>query len=303
MVTHSLGYGANEFVGISIIARGSVDQFLTRWPYLQYLDGQTNGLFVYTADSTYADREINPQDSYFLPFISNTPGVGDSFWTTSLNMTNVDSYRNRVELVFTPRDVDGLVTSYLVNESTQPGECRTWEDVLGERFGMTGAGSLEIRGAELIISSRTSTPDPEGGSFGQGVPPFSPDQLLRIGTNPDQRVGGVVKSAQFRTNLGLCEVWGESATVRVTLYDDGGNELGKRLYDLRPYENRQINNVPKKIAGLTELENGVVKVEIRSGTGRVGGYLSIIDNDTGDSIFIPINQTPPTTGMTARHSP
>ena len=56
-------------------------------------------------------------------------------------------------------------------------------------------------------------------------------------------IGGVEEGPAFRTNLGLCEVWGEEVTVRVAILDDAMIELGHRDYDLRPYENIQVNQV------------------------------------------------------------
>lgn len=138
------------------------------------------------------------------------------------------------------------------------------------------------------MTSRTSTPGADSGSYGQGIPPIQPEQTLgRTGTD-SAIMGGVEEGVVFRTNLGLCEVWGESATVRISVLDSSMTELGQRDYDLRPYENIQINQVATTVAGVGSLANGIVRVTVVSGTGRIGAYLSVVDNATGDSTFIAI---------------
>jgi hypothetical protein len=109
-------------------------------------------------------------------------------------------------------------------------------------------------------------------------------------------MGGIEEGTTFRTNLGLCEVWGESATVRVSIMDASMTELGSRSYQLRPYENIQINQVVSAIASISSLSDGMVVVTVTAGNGRVGAYLSVVDNATGDPTFIAIAPQSPAGG-------
>jgi len=109
-------------------------------------------------------------------------------------------------------------------------------------------------------------------------------------------MGGVEERETFRTNLGLCEVWGESATVRVKIYDSALNELGFQDKQLRPYENIQINQVAKTVAGANRLSDGIVEVTVTGGGDRIGAYLSVVDNATGDPTFIAIAPQAPARG-------
>jgi len=112
----------------------------------------------------------------------------------------------------------------------------------------------------------------------------------------EQWAGGVVRSPAYRTNLGLCEVWGESTEIRVSLWHHDGLLAGTTTVNLPPYGNTQINDLPGTLGGLDQMENGMVEVEILSGDGRVGAYLSIVDNLTGDATYVPVGFAPPSTG-------
>ena len=74
------------------------------------------------------------------------------------------------------------------------------------------------------------------------------------------------------------------------------SELGHRDYELRPYENIQVNQVAKAVGGADSLSNGIVRVTVTSGEGRVGAYLSVVDNATGDPTFITIAPQSPSGG-------
>jgi len=240
-------------------------------------------------------RGVHPPNSYFIPAAAKLDGALGTHWTTALTVLNLADSARAVEVFYTPRGSDGT-TDYLATElELGAHSSTTWEDVVDSVFGTSGAGSLEIRGADIIVSSRTSTPGLEGGSFGQGIPPLAPYHIMRTDGTQVQWGGGIVRSPAYRTNFGLCEVWGEDAQVRVTLWDQDGLVAGTRTVGLPPYGNTQINDLPHALGGLDEMENGRVEVEILGGDGRVGAYLSIVDNVTGDPTYVAVGFSPPST--------
>ena len=172
----------------------------------------------------------------------------------------------------------------------------SWSDIVTDLFSTTGAGALEFRGLQLAVTSRTSTPGAETGSYGQGIPPIQAGQTIGSKGIDSAIMGGVEEGVTFRSNLGLCEVWGERTTVRVSIMDSLMSELGHRDYDLRPYENIQVNQVAVVVAGADSLSNGIVRISVTSGDGRVGAYLSVVDNATGDPTFITIAPQSPSGG-------
>ncbi|MEX1310825.1 MAG: hypothetical protein AB1Z65_10430 [Candidatus Sulfomarinibacteraceae bacterium] len=257
----------------------------------RYTDAHVWGLFLRNREG--AGRGTHRTDSVVIPAVASASGAHGTHWTSAVSLTNLTTTDRTIEVIYTPRGVDGLST-YQEAELSLPASAQlSWSDVMDELFSATGAGALEFRGHQLAVTSRTSTPGAAEGSYGQGIPPLQPEQVLRLGAVDSATMGGVEEGEVFRTNLGLCEIWGESATVRITVFDATMSELGFQDTRLRPYENIQINQVAKTVAGAATLSDGIVEVTVTGGNGRIGAYLSVVDNATGDPTFIAIaRQTP-----------
>ena len=289
------GTAGEDFIKLDFMVSGHNVAELATWPILDYLDGGAGTLYVYGGGSSQPERGVHHSNAYFIPAVAKVGGAQGTYWTTSLTVLNLDDWPRTVEAFYTPRGSDGTTDFLAADLELGANSSTTWEDVVATVFGTTGAGSLEIHGADIIMSSRTATPGLAGGSYGQGIPSLLPGHILRTGGATVQWAGGIVRSPAYRTNFGLCEVWGEAAQVRVTLWDQHGQAAGTRTIDLPPYGNTQINDVPHTIGGLDAMENGTVEVEILGGGGRVGAYLSIVDNVTGDPTYVPIGFSPPST--------
>ena len=82
-----------------------------------------------------------------------------------------------------------------------------------------------------------------------------------------------------------CARCGENATVEITLFNRDGAELGSTRRTLRGFENIQINRVVRAVLGQQQLVDGIVEVRLLSGGGRVGAYISIVDNQTDDPTY------------------
>jgi hypothetical protein len=76
---------------------------------------------------------------------------------------------------------------------------------------------------------------------------------------------------------------GAPATVRVIVYDPAGSELARRDVALSA---NAVTQFP--LSGLFghDAYGAWATVEIISGTGHAFAYASVVDNSTGDSIFI-----------------
>jgi len=252
----------------------------------QYNDRGVWALYLRNSDSSA--RSLHHHDAMVIPATAATPGAGGTYWSSSLSITNLQSRDRQLKITFTPRAKNGLDDFLETTITLGPNSQISWSDVLGDLFSKTGAGALEIRGTELAVTSRTSTPDGQGGSYGQGIPPIQPAQILSSDGVTSATIGGVEEGTTFRTNLGLCEIWGESVSVTVTVFDHAMNTLGSADYDLRPYENIQVNQVAHEIGGAGDLADGIVTVSVTSGDGRIGAYISVIDNSSGDPTFVTV---------------
>ncbi len=282
----TLGTLGEDHLDVSIQCTGSAGTGLCMMPYVSLLDTTVQGYFLHAGNGS--GRGTDHADGYMVPAVARVAGVPPTFWSSELTIVNLDDASQEIELVFTPRDDDGW-TVYESAEVTLPARsARTWNDVLDEVFTIDGAGSLEVRGSDLVVSTRTSTPADGGGSFGLGVPPLVPSDLLSVGGTTTAFAGGLRDNAGWRTNFGACETSGKTVTFKVTIYDGQMNPLGERGITLGPYENTQINRVVRALTGLNDRAGDIIGVQVLAGTGTIGAYLTVIETTTGDSVYVPI---------------
>lgn len=288
------GGAEEDYQNLWIQCVGASGRDLCAGPLYTYTDSLVWALLLRDAGSV--GRGHHHTDAVVIPAVASAPGAGSSFWSSSVSVADLRDDDRQLEITYTPRDHDGTTTYSTDSVMISAGTMVSWDDIVADLFGTTGAGSVEIRGADLFVSSRTSTPAADGGSFGQGIPPLQPHEILHLAGAATATAAGVVENATFRTNLGLCEVWGESAEVTVTVKSADGAVLGGADYSLRPYENTQVNRVARTIAGASSLNGGMVEVTVTSGNGRVGAYLSVVDNQTDDPTYVVIAPQAPIGG-------
>lgn len=277
-----------ETVKVRVEGFGKAGYVLTLMPGLLYDNGNTGTSSHWLHATDDGNRPIHSSNSSFLIQVARLAGVGSSYWTSDVTLTNTGPVSVLATLTFTPRGADGLV-EYTTKTYVVPAyNCRTIKDVVGTLFGVTDAGSLEISPASLRAYARTATAGDEG-SYGQSFPAVAVDGGRWASHDGGEivRAAGIIRGA-FRTNLILGELWGETAKARVRLLDMDGVELGVKNYSLPALGNIQINDLVKVLTGNAgiEVEDAQVEVSVTSGEGRVAGALSIIDQGSDDPITV-----------------
>jgi len=272
-----------QFLELEVLAYDDQERLLSVSPFILYSDGC--GTYRFTFQPEQDGRPIHSTGQHVAQ-IASVGGVGTSFWSSALILTNPTTEDITSILYYTPRDADGLVAYQEASIDVPAGSCRVAEDVLGSVFGVTGAGSLEIESPVLVVASRTSTPAAVGGAYGQGLMPISAGQVLTtVGSRA--LAGGVVKGGGARSNLVLNEVWGKSATAGISLLDRDGALLGTRDYPLAAYSNHQVNDIVRELSGLDSLVDGQVEVRLEGGQGRIAATLSLVDT-SDDPVTVPL---------------
>jgi len=275
-----------DHVAVNVECSGSDGRPLYAMPFVPFNDGAIQTYPFRVEGQNH--RGTHPSGAIFLPAVASVPGVPPTYWSSSVWLLNPGETEVPVQLFFTPRGENGLETHDVQTVNVPAHAAVSWPDVLHDLFGRSGAGSLEVRGAGMIVKSRTSTPATGGGggSYGQGMPAVATNRALSLAGTPRALAPGVGENAGFRTNLGLCEVWGEPATVVVSIYDQSMSLLGTTTVELEPYMMIQLNRVARAAGVTGAVTNGVVGLEVTAGSGRVVAYLSVIDNGTGDPTTI-----------------
>ncbi|MEO8215612.1 MAG: hypothetical protein ABI718_00870 [Acidobacteriota bacterium] len=240
-----------------------------------------------------------------IPVAGSLRGANSTYFRTDLSMSNPGTTAASGRLRYYSRTGEIIDR----NVSLAAGESRILSDVLISLFNASGdaVGYLEFTpsSGSIIMTSRTyTTAANSAATFGAAVPTLPLRSSLRSGQI--RKFGGIDdaalatiqagRPATFRTNVGLVEVSGQPATVRVTLRfmpspRSAAQALVSQTFNLSAHQFLQINGITRALLGSSrdtdygDLRNMQLEVEVTGGTGQVVPYTSSVDNGTGDSIL------------------
>ncbi len=234
-----------------------------------------------SGDSIYIPGRLAPQPSVLtVQAVFRGDGGNGTRWRTDVWLSNPSATQQSAVIVFHSADGTEVASEPV---SVEPGKTLVFLDVLSELLGIeAGFGKLTISESPLIATARIWTPGASG-SFGQFVAARRPSEAVGPGTAPSTAIQ-LEASTSFRTNTGFTELSGAPATVRVRVHDSGGNELLARDLEVPAHGQLQAN---LEQLGAPRTENIRASFEVVGGTGRVAAYASVVDNRTGDPIFVP----------------
>jgi len=227
---------------------------------------------------------------YVIPVAAHAAGAHGTFWVSDLRILNrslTDDAELRVALV--PRGVDGLEVFDLLSIAVSANALLSLPDVVGQRFGkddLIGNLVVETTSRELLLSSRTYNSGDADGVFGQYIGMASHGDSICTG-DPVVAIIQLANTDAYRSNVGLSETSGRSVTVALSLFEGASGEpLGdRREFTVLPFSNLQMNVFESLRA--RDADNAFVLLEAVRGEGRVVAYGSVVDDLTGDAIYVP----------------
>ncbi len=220
------------------------------------------------------------EDARTIAAVASTPGAAETYFVSDVAIANTAGAAELL-FIFTPSGENGTSQFSAVRVDAPAGESFVIEDVVRTLFVAEGTGALEIRGpASVRVSSRTYNRAAEG-TFGQGIP------VVDRVAGPGERLflTQLRRNLDFRTNVGLVETSGRGSKVLITLRDRRGVAAGSVTVTLLPFTHRQLSVA--SFATLSEIDEGWIEVEVTGTDGSVAAYASVVDNRTGDSVFVP----------------
>ena len=236
-----------------------------------------------TGDGIAVQAPREPSSDQLLDGVAKTGGANGTFWRTDARVFNPNGYP--ISLTVEPFGFPSAPTLPLTVAARS---ILDLPDVLS-RFGVSGpaAGALRFRSSQLfLVFGRTQNVDPTGqrpGTFAASQSPIHvPDQLLAGGQTGS--FSGVEQSSRFRSNLALLapEV---GAAGTLSLRGPGSELLGTTSFTL-PAGQWQQKGIPDWFPGVAFA--GTVRVDAALSSGRIDGYLSRIDNSTGDPVVVGV---------------
>jgi hypothetical protein len=256
--------------------------------YASVIDNQSSdSIFVPGQGAALLDdASLN---EWVVPVAASSSGVSGSQWRTDLRVRSVCS-ADEVDIKFLPDDGSPPVTgSFIIAPS---GGLLALDDVVGT-LGALGAGALTITSnmpgfdGRIEVTSRTYNTTEEG-TYGQLIPAYSVYWPVYHLT-----ALGVESSEHFRTNVGITKAFGDSSVdVLVSLISSTGAVLGSDTWHLEPQQHLQINDI---FAALKVPPESNCRVEFEAlgfSWGGILAYASVIDNRSGDAIYVPAVQLP-----------
>ena len=234
------------------------------------------GLVIQFAGDTPSTTRPVASAHQTIAAVIHAPGANGTNFVSDVRLLNRGGQSRTVMLVFTPTGADGRATFSAAQVELPAGEVVALDDVVASLFTTTGGGQLQIGASadDVLATSRTYT-RANGGSYGQFIPATESSAL--------SYVTQLKSAAAFRSNVGFAETAGAAGVVRVSLYD---GPTGERFVQfdqaVAPFSHVQF---PVSGRGLLLAELRVI-----DGDARIASYGSVIDNQTGDSIYVPGQQ-------------
>jgi subtilisin-like proprotein convertase family protein len=246
-------------------------------------------LIQFTGDVQAATRPASFAPRRFIAAVAHVAGANGTNFVSDVRVFNRSDHLVNATAVFTPSGEEGWGHFAAVRLQIAPRQTAVLNDVVARTMQTTGTGNLDVvaDADALIVTSRTYTTATGGGTFGQSIPSALSNTGLVAGA-AFRVILPLRNNADFRTNVGFSESSGGSGVVRFTYYDAGGTKVGENDYLALPFGHMQTSVTAA----------GVARAEVRVVTGDpiVLAYGSIVDNRSGDAVFI--EATPPAPALT-----
>ncbi len=225
-----------------------------------------------------------------FPVVAHTEGALNTDWRSDVRIFNATNSREaEIRLLLIPAADASSIKPRQTDVVVPHGSVIALDDVVQKRFGLdAGKGSLLVLDStETVVhgTSRTFTTS-DSGTYGQFI---APEVEGGHSTGAGEPAVVVLPTAgvDHRVNIGITELTGRPTKVAVTLIDStNGGALGaSTFHTIEGFANLQLNGL------LPDFERAgtndpYVAVTVVQGTGRVTAYGSVIDNRTGDAVFV-----------------
>ncbi|HHQ47369.1 MAG TPA: VCBS repeat-containing protein, partial [Acidobacteria bacterium] len=258
----------------------------------------------HTGDPTFVTPQIqySREDTVlYLPAAAHVDGYGGTHWRTDVELLNLGWSAETVTVELLARDQDNT-TPPSQEYDLEPSTGLRLSDVLYTAFGFSGTAALRVTctSGYVAVSSRTYNQTATG-TYGQFVPAVPVSAVVTPGetVNLAQLATSSSPSTGFRTNIGMLNTSAVPIAVVVELLDEDGTRLGERSVSLEPSEFTQVDKVFQGLSGASG-NNLTARLHTDSAGGSFVAYASVVDNRSGDPVFVPAQRREPMVPITTR---
>ncbi|HNX49779.1 MAG TPA: hypothetical protein PKL08_06430 [Thermoanaerobaculaceae bacterium] len=227
----------------------------------------------------------------YLPSVARIPGSAGSSWYSTVWVYNPNPTPAQVQIYFHER-LNANPSPLVRTRTLAAGETQRYTNAVQTLFGVEKAGAMRfVSTSKIVVNGRIYTvPTGAFGSVGEdkdstgqffaGIP-----ASFAIGSGQSTQLLGMYQttpfdSSQFRYNFGLVETAGASCTVRVTVMTATDTVVTFKDYPIGAHGAAQYQ-AKSEFPGVST-ENARLKVEVRSGSGKVIAFGSGLANRSND---------------------
>jgi len=222
-----------------------------------------------------------PGTDIYVPSLARTHGAHGSQWYATVWIHNPGTQAAQVTVSYLRRGQSNPSPEQQT-VTVDPDETMKLGDIFLDLFGIEDAkGALRFRSnRKVVVSARSYNLTTAGIADSQGQFLAGMPVELAIGAGEKTSIPGITQPADesFRCNYALVETAGETAEVRVSLFDRDGVARASRIYSLAPYQPMQVNL--GDLGGSVSVDGGRLDVEVLSGSGKVLTFASMVGNGT-----------------------
>jgi hypothetical protein len=225
----------------------------------------------------FLNGSVTLLDEWFVPNVAHAKGAGGSMWRSDLDVHNAGMTATSFQITLL---ADGMMVDKTYTLGA--GQAMRYVDVVGGLFGYQGVAALRllVDGQAVQVAARTYN-ESSRGTMGQTIGAMAMANAATY--QRTRRVLGLshaaLRSAGFRTNLGLLNVSDQAATVTVEFHRADGSMVGSVDAGLDAMEQMQLNDVLARLSD-EDVPVAYAVVRVHEAGAYVLGYASVVDNRT-----------------------
>jgi len=270
--------------GSAQVARAEVTATVPVVAYSSVIDNRTGDPIA-----MIAQHAGDAKTDLAIAAVGHAAGAGNSAWRSDVRIFTVDGSggddagpaNGTITLSFYPANVSNpAIAPKTVTIAAN--QIVALDDIVLKTFGLDNAtGALRIQSSlKLFATSRTYNQSADG-TFGQDIPAVSLDQQLTAGSVA--KFSGLSNSG-YRTNVGFFNTGSSAAEMQLDLRDATGARIAQKAFHLEAKTMTQINDLFAYL-GAAGAASGSLWVTTTGGS--LVAYASVIDNASGDPVYVP----------------
>lgn len=273
------------------VARAVVTATVPVVAYASIIDNRTGDPIA-----LIAARDSEAATLFAVPGIAHLSGAAESVWRSDVRIYHPGQGTVPLVLTYYPGNVANP-TPVQRTLTIGPRQVVAFDDMLLATFNIdNGSGGLRVESdAPLMVTSRTYN-RVANATFGQDIPGVAFSNALSAS---DTALFSGLSDSGYRSNAGFFNLGATPIDLTLSLLSGDGATLASKPFRLESHAMTQTNVFSYLgVAGTPSASLAVTG----SGSGSYVAYASVIDNTSGDAVFIPAvrstatNTTPPPSG-------